>query len=102
MWKNITKYLNYTRWATKVASWTKVPQLKTLDIIVNILQTILDIIKKRIIKINQTYSDEVNSSTETSGTNIENERTKPLSEQNNDVLREETRNRININSETKK
>lgn len=97
-WKKITEYLETASWITKVASWTKVPELVVLNNIVKILTVLLDITKKRILKINQNYSDVVIDRTADAEVVIEEERKKPLPVQNNDVLREQARGRHNGNS----
>ena len=93
MWKQITEILNTAGWVTKIAAWTKVPQLVLLNNIVNILTILLGITKKQILKINQKHSDEVITATTDAGVHIEEERKKPLPDQNNDVLREQARKR---------
>lgn len=93
LWKQITDYLATASWITKIASWTKVPELVLLNKIVVVLTILLDVIKRRILIINQKHSDVIIQNTESAGTHIEEERQRPLPAQNNDVLREEARRR---------
>jgi hypothetical protein len=93
VWKDVTKALKIAEIASKIGSWTKVPQLVLLNKIVKILSVLLELTKKQILKINEKYSDTVINSDAEANSDISQERTKPLPDQNNDVLREATRKR---------
>jgi lipoate-protein ligase A len=93
IWQNLTKYLKEIGWISRIASWTKNPQLQIVNKVIVALNELLAQLKKYLMRKNEKISDQINQTTESTGGKIEEERQKPLPEQNNETIKEEMRRR---------
>ena len=95
MWEKLKKYLKGIGWVAKLLSWVKVPipQLGMIQTVISGIILIGEKIKDLLIKANQKKSDEIIKKEDEYNTKIEEERAKPLPEQNNDVIRDQIRKR---------
>ena len=95
MWPKIKKYLSSIGWVAKVLKWIKVP-IPQLGVISTAISTIIFVgekIKDMLIKANQKKADENIKKDDDYSKKIEEERSKSLPEQNNDVIRDQIRKR---------
>jgi preprotein translocase subunit SecY len=95
--KNLTASMKKLKWVTSILSWLKIPipQLAAIKAALIAFITLSTQYMAWLNKKNKETSDQINQSTEQAGIKIEEERQKPLPEQNNDVLREQARKRHN-------
>lgn len=93
IWQKLTKYLKQIGWIAKVLSWTKNPQLQIVNKIIIALNELLAQLKKFILRKNEQASEQTNQTTNSTGTVIEEERQKPLPEQDNEAIKAEMRRR---------
>lgn len=94
-WRDVYKNLGIVNWFVKVLNKIKMlPQyLPIVSTILTATQTVIEKWVSYIISSNQKESDEIIKKEEVITQKVEEERAKPLPEQNNDVLRDQLRNR---------